>query len=321
MNESTHRHTIVVGLFVLLGLTILVAGVLLIGNLNRSFQNKIKIVAYIHDVSGLQKGNYIWFSGVRIGTIKSLRILGASGVEVVMDVDSKIKQYIQKDAKVKLGSDGLIGNRILIIFGGTPGVDSVVDGDTLLFEKTLSADDLIGTLQQNNENLKAITGDFKVISRKLADGEGTVGKLLNDNSLYKNINSAAASLQGASVKAEQLISSLAEFSSGLNREGTLAHGLTSDTAVYNSIKASVMKLSQIADTASIFINHLKEAGSNPNTSVGVLLHDETSGAELKAAIKNLEKSSELLNTDLEAMQHSFLLKGYFKDNPDTTKKK
>lgn len=320
MNESTQRHTIVVGLFVLLGLTILVAGVLLIGNLNRSFQNKIKIVAYIQDVSGLQKGNYIWFSGVRIGTVKSLRILGSSGVEVVMDIDSKIKQYIQKDSRVKLGSDGLIGNRILIIFGGTTKVSSVEDGDTLLFEKTLSADDLISTLQQNNENLKAITGDFKIISKKLADGEGTAGKLLNDNSLYKNMNSTVASLQGVSVKAGQLINSLAEFSTGLNREGTLAHGLTSDTAVYNSLKTSVLKLSQIADTASIFINNLKEAESNPNTSIGVLLHDENTGTSLKTAIKNLEKSSELLNTDLRALQHSFLMKGYFKENPDSASK-
>jgi phospholipid/cholesterol/gamma-HCH transport system substrate-binding protein len=319
MNESTHRHSIVVGLFVLLGLAILIAGVLLIGNLNRSFQDKIKIVAYVDDVNGLQKGNYIWFSGVRIGTVKSLHILGSSGVEVVMDVDSKIKQYISKDSRVKLGSDGLIGNRILIIYGGTPDTSSVEDGDILRFEKTLAADDLINTLQENNENLKAITGDFKIISRKLADGEGTVGKLLNDNSLYENINSAAASLKGASVKARQLIDSLADFSSGLKKKGTLVHELTSDTVVFNSIKASVLKLNYIVDTASLFISHIKEAESNPKTSVGVLLHDENTGTDLKETIKNLKKSTQKLDMDLEALQHSFLLKGYFKNKADSAK--
>jgi phospholipid/cholesterol/gamma-HCH transport system substrate-binding protein len=319
MNESTHRHTIMVGLFVLLGLVILISGVLLIGNLDRSFQNKIKLISYVDDVSGLQKGNYIWFSGVRIGTVKSLRILRSSGVEVVMDIESKIKENIHVDARVKLGSDGLIGNRILVIFGGTPTAGSIEDGDTLKFEKTLDADDLINTLQQNNENLKAITGDFKVISRKLAEGEGTVGKLLNDNSLYENINSAAASLQGASAKADKMMSSLADFSSGLKKEGTLAHELTSDTVVFNSIKATIQKLSYIADTATIFINNLKEAAGNPKTSVGVLLHDENTGAALKVTIKNLEKSSDKLNTDLEALKHSFLLRGYFKHNPDSAK--
>jgi phospholipid/cholesterol/gamma-HCH transport system substrate-binding protein len=319
MNESTHRHTVVVGLFVLLGIAILVAGVLLIGNLDRSFQNKIKIVAYVDDVNGLQKGNFIWFSGVRIGTVKSLDILRSSGVEVVMDIESKIKQNIHKDSKVKLGSDGLIGNRILIIYGGTPNVSSIEDGDTLKFERTLAADDLLSTLQQSNENLQSITSDFKVISRKLVEGEGTVGKLLGDNSLYNNISSAVASLQGASIKAGQLMNSLADFSSGLQREGTLAHELTSDTVVFNSLKASFLKIGHIADTASLLINDLKEAANDPKSSVGLLLHDENTGAELKRTITNLEKSTEKLNIDLQAAQHSFLLRGYFKHKADTVK--
>jgi phospholipid/cholesterol/gamma-HCH transport system substrate-binding protein len=315
MNESTHRHTIVVGLFVLIGMAILVAGVLLIGNLNRSFKTKIKIVAYFENVNGLQKGNYIWFSGVRIGTVKSLRILGSSGVEVIMDIDSKIKQYISKDSKVKLGSDGFIGNRILVIFGGSQEMSPVDEGDTLKVEKTLSTDDLISTLQQSNENLKSITGDFKVISKKMAEGEGTVGKLLNDNSVYENINSAVASLKGASVKAQQVISSFADFSSGLKKEGTLAYGLSSDTVVFNSLKASVLKIKQITDTATVLINSLKEGESNPDSPVGILLHDENAGTELRETLKNLNQSSEKLNVDLEALQHSFLLKGYFKDKP------
>jgi phospholipid/cholesterol/gamma-HCH transport system substrate-binding protein len=231
-----------------------------------------------------------------------------------MDIEDKTKEYIRKDSRVKLGSDGFIGNRILVIYGGSQQASSIEEGDTLKFEKTLDSDDLMSTLQQSNENLKAITGDFKIIGRKLVEGEGTLGKLFNDNSVYININSAVASLQGASVKAQQLINSLADFGSGLKKKGTLAYELTSDTIVFYSLKASVLKLRQIADTTTLIINNLKGAESNPNTTVGVLLHDENTGIELKETIKNLNKSTEKLNVDLEALQHSFLLKGYFRNN-------
>ncbi|MDP3445655.1 MAG: MCE family protein, partial [Ignavibacteria bacterium] len=174
------------------------------------------------------------------------------------------------------------------------------------------SEDMINTLQENNKNVLEITRDFKAISKSLASGEGTIGKLLKDDSVYANINAATASLQLASLKADQLVESLATFSAELNKKGTLAHELTTDTIVFNSVKASVLQFQQMADTASIFIANLKQAGTNPNSTIGVLLRDEATGTSLKETIKNLESSSRKLDEDLEAVQHNFLLKGYFK---------
>ncbi len=170
MNETTKRHSVVVGLFVLFGLAILVTAVLFLGNMNKKLQNRTKVVVICDNVNGVQKGNYLWFQGVRIGTVSSVRLNGPASVEVIMDIESKITPYIHKDSKVKLGTDGFIGNKILIIYDGTENAGSISEGDTLQFEKTLSTDDLMNTLQANNENLKAITGDFKLISKKLAEG-------------------------------------------------------------------------------------------------------------------------------------------------------
>ncbi len=312
MNESPNRRPVIVGLFVFIGLLFLVGGILMIGNLRETFKQKMKIVTIFDDVSGLQKGNNVWYSGVKIGTVSELKFYGKSQVEVTMNVEDKAQKYIRKDAMVKISSDGLIGNRILIIYGGTQKALQVEDGDTLGVEKTFNSEDMINTAQENNKNLLAITNDFKAISKKLAAGDGTVGKLLNDNSVYDNINAATASLQAASAKAQQLVSSLNAFSSGLNKKGTLANELTTDTVVFNSVKASVLKLQKMADTATVFVRNLKQAGSNPHTSIGVLLHDEEAGARLKATIKNLEGSSKKLNEDLEAAQHSILLRGFFK---------
>jgi phospholipid/cholesterol/gamma-HCH transport system substrate-binding protein len=319
MNETSHKHSVMVGFFVLAGISILVLGVILLNDLNKSLQRRIKIVTYLDNVSGLQKGNYIWLSGVRIGTVNSLHLKGATGVEVVMDIDSKVKQYIHKDSKVKLGLDSFIGNRILIIYGGSQANEGVTEGDTIVFEKTLSSEDLIATLQQTNENLEYITGDFRIISSKLAEGEGSFGKLLNDDVFYTRLISVSTSLQAASVKAEQVMNSLAEYTSGLNREGTLANDLTTDTAMFKSLNSSIIKLGEIADTTANLINSLKAAESNPNTAVGSLLHDEKTGAELKNTIKNLQESTDKLNEDLEGLQHSFPMKRYFKHKEKAAK--
>jgi len=312
MNESPNRRAVIVGLFVIIGVLIFIGGILMVGNLHETFKTKMEIGSLFDDVGGLQKGNNVWFSGVKIGTVSSLSFHGTSQVEVIMKIEVKAQKYIRKDSKVKISSDGLIGNKILVIYGGTLSSGEIQEGDILGVEKTFTSEDMINTLQENNKNFLSITNDFKVISKNLATGEGTIGKLLTDDAIYTHINAATASLQTASAKAQELVNSLATFSSGLNKKGTLANELTTDTLVFKSVKATVLQLQQIADTATAFIAELKQAGTNPNSTIGVLLRDDASGARIKETIKNLESSSQKLDEDLKAAQSSFLLKGYFK---------
>jgi len=312
MNESPNKRAVIVGLFVFLGILFFLAGIFMVGNLHDTFKTKMEVLSLFDDVNGLQKGNNVWFSGVKIGTVSKINFHGKSQVEVSIKIEINSQQYIRKDAKVKISSDGLIGNKILIIYGGTASANEVQEGDTLEVEKTFSTEDMINTLQENNKNFLAITSDFKIISKNLVAGEGTIGKLLKDNAVYENINSVTLSLQNASIKAQELVNSLATFSAGLNKKGTLGNQLSTDTVVFKSITTTVLQLQQISDTASVFIKNLKEASSNPKSPIGILLHDEESGKHLKETIKNLESSSAKLDKDLEAAQHSFLLRKYFK---------
>jgi len=312
MNESPNKRAVIVGLFIFVGLMFLLGGILIVGNIRETFNNKMKVISIFDDVSGLKEGNNVWYSGVKIGTVSNMNFFGRSQVEVILNIATKSQQYIRKDAKVKISSDGIIGNKIIVIYGGTPDFAQVEVGDTLAVERTFTSEDMINTLQDNNENLLVITSNIKDITNRMTDGDGTIGKLLNDTSVYSNINAATASLHAATIEAEQMIRSLSAFTTGLNKKGTLANELTTDTTIFKSVKASVLKLQQMADTANVFVSNLKKAGSNPRSTIGVLIHDESAGASLKETLKHLESSSKKLDEDLEAAQHNVLLRGYFK---------
>jgi phospholipid/cholesterol/gamma-HCH transport system substrate-binding protein len=312
MRESPNKRAVIVGLFVFIGLIFLVSGILMVGNLHETFTKKISIVAFFDDVNGLQVGNNIWFSGVKVGTVKDIHFHSRSAVAVTMQVDIKTKEYIRQDAKVKISADGLIGNKILVIFGGSGKFEEIQEGDTLVVEKAFSQEDMLKILQESNKNLLSITSDFKAISKKAASGEGTIGKLLNDNTLYDNANNAIRSIQQMSSKGQEVLNNLNTYSAQLNKEGTLANDLVTDTVVFNSIREFSQRLKQIADTTARLVTELKTISSDTTTSIGVLLHDKETGARLKETLKNLESSSKKLDEDLEAAQYSWPLKKGFK---------
>lgn len=311
MNPSPKRQAVIVGLFVASAVTILAAGVLTIGDLNDTFTRKISVTAVFDEVNGLQQGDNIWYSGVKVGVVKKLGFHGDAKVEVEMRIDTNATPFIHEDALAKIGSDGLIGSKIVVLYGGTPDAPSLEDGDVLASATTISTEAIMATLQENNTNLLAITTDLKGISGQIAKGEGTVGKLLMDEALYTNVTDTVASLSTASKSAETLSASLSTFAGKLNREGGLPNDLVTDRTTYASLTATVDGLKHTGERASDLVDGLAKGAANPDTPVGTLMHDEQAGADLKVTLDNLNRSSVLLADDLEALQHNFLTRGFF----------
>lgn len=312
MSTTNGKKPVIVGVFIALGITFLIAAILSVGNLQSTFGRKISLSVIFDDVNGLKTGNNIWYSGVKIGRVEGMSFIGESKVKVELKIEQKSQPFIKKNAKAKIGSDGLIGNRIIVIFGGTPDVPCVEDGDTLHVENGISTETMMNTLQENNENLVSITADLKKITSKLSKSEGTLGKLLNEDDIYNNIMATISSLRKTSEHAQSLTASLSAFSNKLNQKDGLANKLMTDTIVFKSISKSVLELQQIADNTNAFTKNLKESAENPKTPIGTLMKDEQTALHLQNAIKNLEISTQKLNEDLEALQHSFLMKRYFK---------
>jgi phospholipid/cholesterol/gamma-HCH transport system substrate-binding protein len=315
MASAENKKAITVGIFLSLGLLIFILGVFTLGGQQKSFEKNIHVSAVFDDVAGLKKGNDVWFSGVKVGTISSIKFVGTSKVDVKMKVDQATQQYIHRNSGVRISSDGLIGNKIIVIDGGSPQAPVVQDGDVLQAEKLLSTDDMLKTLQQNNQNLLAITTDFKLLSHKILQGKGTVGTLLADSLMGEQLRKSMNNLQAATQSAAHLAVQLNQFSSKMNTKGGFADKLLTDTATFNRIKGAVTQLQAAATNASVLTDNLNKASNKLNTTdnaLGVLLNDPKGAVQVQTTLNNMQQSSVKLNEDLEAAQHNFLLKGFFK---------
>jgi phospholipid/cholesterol/gamma-HCH transport system substrate-binding protein len=322
MRTQNNRRGIVLGIFIILGLVILVAGVLTLGGQKKTFEKKVSIKALFSDVSGLQAGNNVWFSGVKIGTVKKISIIAANGVEVIMSIESKAQRFIKKDAKAKISSEGFIGNKIVVIYGGGMESPSIKEDETLAVEKSLSTDDIMATFQENNKNLLDITANIKQISQRLLDGQGSIGKLLSDETLVNELQVAVNGFRKASFNAQQLTANISAYTAKLQSKGSLTNDLITDTVIFSSLKTTARQIkqasitiSELSDNLKIVSANIKDVSKNLNSTkspFGVLLNDEEAGKNLKLTLANLQSGSEKLDEDLEAMQHNFLFRGYFK---------
>jgi phospholipid/cholesterol/gamma-HCH transport system substrate-binding protein len=325
MKSTKNTRAVLVGIFIFLALVIFIVGVLTLGGQRKTFADTIDVSATFDDVNGLQRGSNIWFAGVKIGTIKSLGFDKNGGVNVKLSIEEASQQYIHKDTKAKVGTDGLIGNKIIVLYGGSLQAPVIAEGDVLTVEKTAGMDEMMNTLQTNNKNILDITNDFRIISHRLANGEGTVGKLLKEETLAKDLNATLAALNRATQNAERLTNQLASYASNLQKPGTLTNDLITDTVIFSRLRSSVSQIEEVTAKANAVMTTMQTASNNLNadlnkstTPAGVLLHDEEAGTNLKAAIKNLQTSTKKLDDNMEALQHNFLLRGFFKKKAKDT---
>ena len=315
MSESNNRRKLAVGVFVFLGLLILVVGIVVIGGQRKTFTKSIRLQVVFDDVQGLQSGNNVWFSGMKVGTVKTVSFYGRSQVEVTLNVEQRAQPHIRKDTRARISTDGLVGNKIVVLSGGSDSVAAVADNDRLQSEQQAGMQEMMSSLQASNGNLLAITGNLKAVTEKLRAGQGTLGELLNDPSIAETLRGAIGHLQSASAASERMVDNLEAFSTRLKQPNGLVDHLISDTTVFRKLQDAVAQLNQAAASASEFGQSLRNAGKGLNdehSPVGVLLHDEETADNIERTIKNLRVSSQELSDDLEAIQHSFLLKGFFK---------
>ncbi len=319
MRSSKNTRAVIVGIFIFLGIAIFVVTVLTMGGQQKTFQKSITIRAVFDDINGLQKGNNIWFSGVKIGTVKKVSFYGTDQVEVEMNIDESARDYIRKNAKARISSDGLIGNKIVVIYGGAAKSPQVDNGDIIGVEKAMNPDEMLSTLQSNNQNLLAITNNFKDISQHMSEGKGTIGRLLSDETMVNELDATMEMLRQASTNAQRLSLNMANYTARLQTKGTLANDLITDTTIFSRLRSTSSQIQQVSQQAGAVVNNLNNTAvelnkslQNTNTPAGMLLNDRDVAADIRVTLHNLQTASIKLDENMEALQSNFLLRGFFK---------
>ena len=315
MQVTDNRRKTIVGTFIFIGLAIFVVGIFTLGSQKKVFVKSFSVNVVFDDIQGLKTGNNVWFSGVKVGTIKKIQFFGTSEVQVFMNIEEQTHQYIHKDAKASISSDGLIGNKIIVLTSGSLKFPFVEDGDRLQVDTALSTDQIMKTLQVNNENLVAITSDFKTLSKNLVDGKGAAGALLADEQIAENFKSIVLNLKNTTMAANKMAADLNVFTRTLNTKGGLADKMLTDTAVFARLQNSVAELQKTAKSASAMTENLNAASvklTQSDNAAGLLLNDQQTAGQVKAIMLNLQNSSKKLDENMEALQSNFLLRGFFK---------
>lgn len=198
MDTHTSNFKIFLGLFVAGGVALFVFAVFIIGKQKNLFNPVFKLTTTFYNVSGLQVGNNIRFSGINVGTVDNIKIINDSTVLVDMIIQKEVQQFIKTDCKAAIGAEGIIGDRVLIITQGSSNTSSVKDGQQLASTEPIETDAIITKLKITADNTAIFTEQIAQILLNINNGNGTIGRLIQDSTIAENINQIIINLKKSS---------------------------------------------------------------------------------------------------------------------------
>jgi phospholipid/cholesterol/gamma-HCH transport system substrate-binding protein len=302
------------GIFVLVGLGLFLATVFLIGSENNIFNKTVTVSAVFRNVEGLKRGDNVWLSGVKVGTVKDVEISSQGRVKVLLSLKGEQTEFIKKDASATIGSDGLVGNKIVILQPGTS-PEKIDDDGTIKADSPGDTQELMSIAKDVGQNTKALTQDLSIIAHRIAQGKGVIGEILNDGELAQELRTAVYSLQATGSNTAKASSELHQLLYDLRNGNGLVPTLVNDTTYASNFRntlASLQEVSVNAQEVSKNLQSLTAKLNDDNNAVGVLLSDEELATRIKNSVYNAEKATEKLDENMEALQHNFLLRGYFR---------
>ncbi|NRS88448.1 phospholipid/cholesterol/gamma-HCH transport system substrate-binding protein [Flavobacterium sp. 7E] len=309
MKKRNSNYIWKLGMFVIIGLLVFFATLYFIGSSQNLFGSTFHLKTKFKNVSGLKVDNNVLLSGINIGSIKEIEFISDSSVVVVMVIKNEVQQYIKTDALASIGSDGLMGDKVVTISPGNKS-DKVVEDDSYIASiEEVELQDLMSGLKKTIDNAEVITKELSEFSYKINNGEGMLSKILTDPQLAKSVEKSVTNLEEGS---DQFVL----FTKKMNDKNGTFSKLMTDPYYTNSIKKSLSSL----EKSTADINTFTATLNNGNGIVSKLLTDTKLAKSLDSTMTNLQTGTKKLNELEEAAKHNFLLRGFFRKKEKEKKK-
>ena len=312
--EKTTSQKIRLGLFVIIGLLIFILAVYFIGDKQKMFGKTNHLEAVFNNVNGLQLGNNVRYSGISVGTVRGIEMINDTTIRVDMIIDKTIFTHIKKNAIATIGSDGLVGNMIINIIPGIGEEASVQPGDEIRSRNRVSTDDIFNTLSKTNKNAATLTANLLKITDKMMDGKGTMGSLINDTLMARDLKETMRYLKITGKEASETVLKLNQLIESLDSKDNVI-GVIKDSAVAQKIKNMVTNLDESSvgiDKAITNLNATIKNIKDGKGAINYLSNDPKLVRNIDSTMTNINQASFRLNENLEALKHNFLFRGYFR---------
>lgn len=273
------------GMFVIVGLALLLTTIYYIGKSKNLFGSTFHVQVHFKTVSGLKIGNNVRFSGINVGTITEIELITDTSVMVELVIRKKYQEFIKTDAVASIGSDGLMGDKILTIYPGTNLKSSVKSGDLITSKNGIEIEDVMSSLKASVDNAGIITAQLAMFSTKMNNGDGALSKLISDEEFSTSLKNTLVNLQTSSNE-------FAEFTTKMNDGKGAFSKLMTDEEFGNSLDSTMSNL----QGATKGLNENMEAAQNNFLLKGFFnkkkKEEEKKLAELKR-LEDLKKKIEL----------------------------
>jgi phospholipid/cholesterol/gamma-HCH transport system substrate-binding protein len=311
---EAYKNKVKLGIFVIGGIVLFLASLFYLGRENNFFSKTFTVMAVFKNVEGLNAGDNVWLSGVKIGTVKDVKIVTEGQVVVTMALKEKQNQFIKKDATATVGSDGLVGNKIVVIRPGMANA-TIVDQDTIKSLSPTDTQELFNVAKDVGTNTEQITRDLKLITQKIVKGEGILGDIVNDGEISQDIRATVSLLKASASNTQNVSRQAADLLSEVrNGDGLVPHLLT-DSSYTGTFEKMLSDLAEAGASARVMSDDLRRVTAqldDEDNMLHLLLSDSAAAEDLRKTLGAATSAAEKLDENMTALQSNFLFRRYFR---------